>query len=421
MNRTDGVLVCLLVALAVGLAMPGYAGAAACFTVTAKTWESKNPKDTYTADAADAERDADLDFTATVSDAPPGTITWEWKHDGSVISTSQSMSYAFDSNHVGVQTVTVKATVDGQSATDDCTVNVVDYLIIDTVASRPDGKISFNDKNEVKGHVMPRSVSHLDTDLDWDCEDPPSEHCGLWDEAQGNLEYVETYESNNVWPTSNSFWGDDGLMLTLDKRVKEGTSIDERDDLDTAGDGRQASIDVDLFFEEEGTQNPGTGNPPNWFYYWAHTTAAEGTMTYDPNVTGKCLWDNPTYTCQLGPSICGPYTTPDVGKNANTSLDGIDHYAWTSRHEWQHHNQKTAWWGAGGYVAAQDSDGDHVPDTLEAGFDAAAGGPYDDGEEDTYTTDSLDNDIERHCVHTQTEWDVGSADDSDWAYPGKQW
>lgn len=283
MNRTTSV-VCLVVALSFGLALPHSAWAAACHTVTAKTWESTT--NDYTPDAADAEREVNLSFTATVANLPSGKtiddVTWEWKHDGTVVSTAQSMTYAFDGNHLGPQTVTVKATVDGESASDDGAVNVVDRLIIDTLTSRPDGKISFNDKNEVKGHVLPTTVSHLDVKLDWDCQGPPSEHCGLWDKATGNLNYVETYGGNAVWPTLNSDWGSDSLILTLDKRVKAGTSIDERDDLDTdtTDGGLQASLSVCLFYQATGKQNSAAGNPPNWFCYYKNN-AGGGTYQYD--------------------------------------------------------------------------------------------------------------------------------------------
>ena len=405
----------MLVVVCVGLSLV-LTGGGDAFGLTASA-------KTFNKDTSNAALDATVSFQGNATDLPDGKtlddVSWNWNFGDGHSSTSPNPCHEFTTG--GVKTVTLTASIPGEECqTDDdtCTVNVVASLIIDVVESRPSNKISFNNRCEVKGHVMPREVSDLDGRLDWEMNKVPYADCNLKNAATGNLQWTTN------WPTQNATWAEEGeaLVVSLDRKD------DQDSDLDTdLNDGdinaHKASIACQKFFEKDGTQNPGEGNPPNWFYYWEQTTAAIGTMTYNAAAGGgECLWDNPDYTCELGPDSSTPYRTPQVGANANTDLDGIDTYAWSARHEWQHHEQKTTWWGEDGYDADDDEDGDGVPDDLEDGFDAEEGGPYDSDEYDSYPDDgNLENDIERHCVHTQEVWGVGTANSNDWAHPGKQW
>jgi hypothetical protein len=181
--------------------------------------------------------------------------------------------------------------------------------------------------------------------------------------------------------------------------------------------------DYEVFYLKDETNHPGTNTDwPNWFYYWTQTSANYGTMNYRATGTSHCDFNSaPDYPCYLTDIASGAYPTPVVGANANTTLYGIDTFAWVARHEWRHHEQAVAWWGPGGYVAANDTDRDWMPDSIEAGILAAEGGPFDNTKTDTFANDgNLVTDTERNAVFTQEIWTVGSANDEDWANPGMQ-
>ncbi|MGB8225453.1 MAG: hypothetical protein WCE45_01105 [Sedimentisphaerales bacterium] len=184
---------------------------------------------------------------------------------------------------------------------------------------------------------------------------------------------------------------------------------------------------IKVFFPKYGKNHPGegSGETPNWYYYWKQTNAHYGNCQYDepadPKLQGGYTdWDAPNYTSYVCQDTPIHYTPGSPSDNNEVPLDGIDTFAWTCRHEWRHHISLLAWWGAGGYVAAQDIDRDLIPDNLENGFTVADGGPFDPNKYDTYDQDWPPNDDERYTVVTQDHWQKGSADNEDWANPGHQ-
>ncbi len=182
------------------------------------------------------------------------------------------------------------------------------------------------------------------------------------------------------------------------------------------------STNIEIFYAKTSSNHPGgQAGSPNWFYYWMQTSAKKGSIIYTNTTGAFTTWDNPSYTCYTGSDGSGAYTTPQLGANANTTLYGIDRFAWRVRHEWRHHEQMVAWWGSSGYDLSKDGDLDRVPDNLEAGMSSAAGGPFDKTLMDTYPNDgNLTDDMERNCVFTQDVWSVGSANGEDWGNPGMQ-
>jgi hypothetical protein len=209
-------------------------------------------------------------------------------------------------------------------------------------------------------------------------------------------------ESSNL-PSSNSAFGQKTLTLT-------------HPDL-PGNDTKQ----IKIFFGRTFANNPG-GTTPNWYYYWKQTSAYIGAVGYDGSSPhGHCLWDAPNYSAYVGSQDHDSYTPGSPGDNAGNTLEGIDNFAWTCRHEWKHHINLSNWWGAGGHVPAQDGDGDGIKnDPYELNMTSADGGPFDITKYDTFPTDWLNNDHERQTVVTQSHWGEGSADTEDWANPGHQ-
>jgi hypothetical protein len=166
----------------------------------------------------------------------------------------------------------------------------------------------------------------------------------------------------------------------------------------------------------------GAGVTPNWFFYWKQTSANAGDMHYDATKSRSyCDWDNPNYTCYLTSDDNGSYETPDVGANANTTVIGIDNFAWTARHEWQHHQEKVEWWGAGGYNSLNDLDTDGIPDSVESDPSVCLpGGRFDWRLTQTYADDRIENDGEMTTVCGQEVWTIGGADLEDWSNTGNQ-
>ena len=98
---------------------------------------------------------------------------------------------------------------------------------------------------------------------------------------------------------------------------------------------------------------------------------------------------------------------PVTGK----ATEGIDVFASVVLHEWTHLENYHDWWPEG-YKAAEDSDDDLVPDDREAGYG------LDPLNRDTFGLGLRDSEIPAYLqAHT---WRSGSANDVDWANPGKQ-
>lgn len=216
--------------------------------------------------------------------------------------------------------------------------------------------------------------------------------------------------------------------------------------LDAGGCQAQATREFSVFFPRDATNHPG-GGTPNWFYYWSQTKAKKGPAEYGDrkNQCGpggsserlmgyyrNTIFDSVYYICdlsQMGPDF--PFQTVKWVGNLpdNRKVNGIDTFAAASHHENAHYEHYTQWWkahatqnkfkdtnrnGIKDSVEQQlDKDGDEVPDAKEAGFG------MDPTKKSTLGAGVTDE--EAICWKEEAAWAVGSADQEDWAHPGKQW
>lgn len=204
---------------------------------------------------------------------------------------------------------------------------------------------------------------------------------------------------------------------------------------------------VKFFFPRDGTNNP-EGEDPNWFYYWKQTSAGHGQevfMIYDPNPPpdtldedgqmpyGYYLWGHhvPYSMESLQFFICPPAALSGYNQLVlNRFTEGIDNFATTVLHEYQHSEDYNEWWGEH-YddenpdeffdmminPSSVDSDGDRVPNDQEEILGLDPDNPF-----------TLRNiygaplpDVEVTASRAELQWQIGSADKEDWANPGKQY
>lgn len=184
------------------------------------------------------------------------------------------------------------------------------------------------------------------------------------------------------------------------------------------------TADVEVFFDRDSTNNPGFNRHPNWFFYWAQTSAGFGNPQYDNTQPhGSAEWINNAWVAFIGYADNGDYTPPMGGDNGGILLDGIDNFAWTCRHEWRHVQTLSSWYPQG-YEIAIDQDQDMIPDAQEATLGGTQQNPINGGHFDPteYDTDGDGmRDVEDYTIATQKAWIKGSADSKDWANPGHQW
>ena len=134
------------------------------------------------------------------------------------------------------------------------------------------------------------------------------------------------------------------------------------------------------------------------------------------------VWENGAWVVFIGPTENDNYTPPLGGDNGGNSLNGIDNFAWTCRHEHRHLETLSAWY-PNGYNAAIDLDADAIPDAQEAALGGTQQNPLNGG---PFTPGVLDSDadgwrdVENYTIATQTPWIEGSADSEDWSNPGHQ-
>ncbi len=267
--------------------------------------------------------------------------------------------------------------------------------------------------NKIKAEISPIGTSHdpmgpYMTTLTWDNLWSGEQFVGKLVYNSGQQLWVATATFTNL-PLNNSDFCQKVADFTIYK-TGGGVLFEPK------------NVEYEVFFPRTATNNPG-GTTPNWYYYWKQTSAYIGDVQYDGSSSyGYCAWDTPDYTAYVGTNDHLLYHTPLVGVNADIDIEGIDNFAWTCRHEWRHHINKSNWWGTGGYIAAQDPDGDHIKNSVESGFTASDGGPFNTADQDTFKDDgNLINDHERYTVFTQTHWLIGSANEEDWANPGHQY
>ncbi len=351
------------------------------------------------------------------------SVTVEYDYGDGTNGSSSSHSYSVANAGTRNVSVTVTCDCDGDVQSDNkggVTVHVIGGIEITEMGGQAVGannRMSFNNKNTAKGRVLPVGTPGSDL-IDWDT----IINAKLIKHLNASSATLTLPDAN--FPEFNSLWGGGKtLYATIDGKVTS-FGADNYDEDGELLQGAAAYISktesYSAFFEAEGRQNDGADNPMNFFYYWSQTSANSGSLRWHeawPEVT----WDAPNYTAYLGPVSNDSYPTPTVGSNANTTLKYIDTFAWQGRHEWQHHLNHVAWWGAGGWDATVDTDSDQIPDNLEAGFGGGDGGPYDKTKNDTHADGNLVLDGERYTVFNQAVWAVGSADDEDWAHPGNQW
>jgi hypothetical protein len=102
---------------------------------------------------------------------------------------------------------------------------------------------------------------------------------------------------------------------------------------------------------------------------------------------------------------------------------GIDCFANTLRHESHHRKELTGWWGQymSNYDGFNDADVDMVPDDLEKELGCQLA--LKRGTCPSLPRHLRDevSDAELNAYHVGWTWKPGTADQEDWAYPGKQW
>jgi PKD repeat protein len=341
-----------------------------------------------------AQNGLEVDFRAEAScDCEGHDVVYRWDFCDGNTATDTSVSHAFkDGGSYSVQ-VTVTCNDGCGSATAQVVVHVIEGIEFKQVGQ--DNKLCFNSINEVKVQVLPDSL--------------PSEANELIDiylvigtDSSGTLyKIVKPNAGPEVkmdiearrWPKNNNDWGPGTLYAFIDPYE---SFVPGQDDIDLVT-GRISFLRKDQavtkFFETTGTQNPGR-SVPNGYYYWKETSAYHGTVGYDGTSTTSGGYTQRTYPYNsFVTSDCWqPYTTPVIGSNARTEMSDILSFAWTCRHEWQHHLNKVEWWGAGGEVPALDlTDRDGIPTRREGprGLGAADGGPFDPDLMDSHPNDGF--------------------------------
>jgi hypothetical protein len=228
------------------------------------------------------------------------------------------------------------------------------------------------------------------------------------------------------------------------------TPISASLDVGGACDAVGSEVTPQLFFSRDATNNPG-GSEPNWFYYWSQTPARVGPAKYGA-LAAQCsapatnardgiigyyryIHRDPHYfICNLG-RLPGDFTFTAVTIKTRNPLQigdvtttGIDTFAIASHHENGHYQHFKDWWfqfnpnpirpSGDHMMQSYDFDGDFIPDAEET---ARSLDPHDKYTLKQYDS-SIDVDDEEYITWlAEGEWVVGSADNADWAKPGKQW
>ncbi len=263
------------------------------------------------------------------------------------------------------------------------------------------------------------------------------EIAGVWlttDPEEGRGQYVKVTYTN--LPEENAdFAVADPVTASLSMCTEEVT----------------AEMPVRFFFKLKGTRNPDDEKVPNWFYYWRQTAAGRGLprsqVQYSP--PGECQDEDDAATTTFGfytpgdshINVCDPVTGSAWNSVTGEFTDGIDTYAVTILHEWEHKKHYEQWWrdfdedwtartGGPKYEEpcvhktcwtleyrrarrAVDRDRDEIPDRLERSLG------MNPKWRDTHRCKMTDE----HYLAWLAEglWPSGAADEEDWAAPGKQY
>lgn len=367
---------------------------------------------------AQASKPVSFRSTATCTCHDP-QLTYTWHFDDGTTANGQNASHTYGSSGAGNRSpfLTVRCACGATGNSSWRVVDAIDGIRVDTIGdiSQPsnNGRLCFNSVLDIGATALPVGVSGSDM-IDWYVL-VATYGISMANTASGLLPKLDPVN----WPTTNDGWGSGTLFISIDGPFVAG----QEGELTLTGTISYivGNKSVKKFFAEEGYQNPGSGNPPNWYFYWKLTSAYAGNCQYDGGSANGYTAKQPPYTPYVGTQDNEIYTVPSPGDNADNQLDGIDDFGWTCRHEARHSECKNTWWPNGVFVGAEDSDYDKMPNYVENACTEAEGGPYNDHDGDTYKDDTQPNDFERYTCMTQSAWTAGSADFEDWARPGKQW
>jgi len=234
-------------------------------------------------------------------------------------------------------------------------------------------------------------------------------------------------------PSSNSSFGKKTIQAEVDAELCKA----------------EDTKNVTVFFPRDADNNPG-GSEPNWYYYWSQTSAKKGPAKYG-GLSGQCasgqsgdrdnligyyryIHRDPHYfICDLR-RLGNDFKFTAVRLRTNPfSIDseevkGIDTFAVASYHEYGHYKHFKDWWfqfnpnpirSTGGHMKpGYDKDGDFIPNTVEPGINLDPNTKYTLRQYDP----NIDLDDEEYLTWLEeAKWVIGSANNEDWAKPGKQW
>lgn len=211
--------------------------------------------------------------------------------------------------------------------------------------------------------------------------------------------------------------------------------------------GVSDSVTVRAFFDPQAQNHPGGDSEPNWFYYWKQIDSIIGDrdrsrLRYEAGLQGEGgalvtgQYRFPPDIVILSDAILsascaqrmiptrpgpGPHTYVPTGVNAT----GIDCFAESVWHEWQHREDMFNWWGSRLNYAVkrnlwedyEDKDNDDVPRHYEEAV----------GWSDNFPRCSpsrpypIVKDNESYSYWTGWLWQISAADHQDWSRDGKQW
>lgn len=187
---------------------------------------------------------------------------------------------------------------------------------------------------------------------------------------------------------------------------------------------------VRIFFERDGEDSP--TDEPNWFYYWFQTAAGQGLYghaRYDRACKRGILgW----YNAWVDPDriyLCEGVQIDDVNETWGIHYEGIDSFASTVKHEWQHKLDRDEWWGEFDQKNRPDTEWDPSAQEWKE-YDRKRGEADSDWDlvpnwadanpQDADADDNGYKDVEDSAYAAGKRWKKGSADKEDWACPGKQ-
>lgn len=228
--------------------------------------------------------------------------------------------------------------------------------------------------------------------------------------------------------------GDD-LLLVYENLPQENSEFGEKT-ITASANGNAQSVTVRVFFTPEAKNHPTAAgdqqSTPNWFYYWAQTSAGGLNAWYEPvrislgtGDPAQAQYDYTNDRVVLADRTYSSSCNPRPNGNEST---GIDCYAELLRHETWHKKERWEWWGQmdpstlpGTARRAYDMDGDLVPDSVERALEATRGCNVAWKWSCTGRPDDDKIDVEMNAYTEGWRWVPGNADEQDWSWCGRQW